>query len=154
MRGATACCPHASYPADFYKLVSDSMVTHAPQIAIVDDDAAVRKALTRLLKAANYRTTAYSSVEEFLAARDDAPDCLLVDYQLPKMTGLDLQSHLREAGVSIPVIVITAHNDPKIRESCIVLGASAFLAKPVGRKELLAAIQHALKSRETASALD
>jgi FixJ family two-component response regulator len=131
------------------------MATHPPRIAIVDDDAAVRKALTRLLKAANYQPDAYASVEEFLAALgDNVPECLLVDYQLPKMTGLDLQAHLQETGASIPVIIVTAHNEPKIRESCIILGASAFLAKPVGKKELLAAIQHALKSREPASALE
>ena len=125
------------------------MPTDRPRIAIVDDDAAVRKALTRLLKVAKYEATAYSSVEEFLAALDDdAPECLLVDYQMPKMTGLDLQSRLRETGARIPVIIITAHNEPKIRESCIHSGASAFLAKPVGKKVLVAAINHALKLRE------
>lgn len=127
------------------------MATYAPRIAIVDDDAGVRKALTRLLKAANYQADAYPSVEEFLAALgDEVPECLLVDYQLPKMSGLDLQAHLRESGNSVPVIIITAHSEPKIRESCIVLGASAFLAKPVGKKELLAAIRYALKAREPA----
>ncbi len=131
------------------------MANHPPRIAIVDDDAAVRKALTRLLKAANYQADAYASVEEFLAALgNNVPECLLVDYQLPRMTGLDLQAHLQETGTSIPVIIVTAHNEPKIRESCIILGASAFLAKPVGKKELLAAIQHALESREPASALE
>jgi FixJ family two-component response regulator len=131
------------------------MATHSPRIAIVDDDAAVRKALTRLLKAANYHPDAYPSVEEFLAALgDEVPECLLVDYQLPRMTGLDLQAHLRENGVSIPVIIITAHNETKVRESCILLGASAFLAKPVGRRELLAAIQYALKSQASACALE
>lgn len=125
------------------------MPTDLPRIAIVDDDAAVRKALSRLLKVAKYEATAYSSAEEFLASfESDAPGCLLVDYQMAKMTGLDLQSHLRETGACIPVIIITAHDEPKIRENCIHSGASAFLAKPVGKKELLAAINHALKIRE------
>jgi len=131
------------------------MATHLPHIAIVDDDAAVRKALARLLKAVDYQPAAYASAEEFLATlKDGTPECLLVDYQLPKMTGVDLQSHLREAGICVPVIIITAHNETAIRERCINLGASAFLAKPVGRKELLAAIRHSLKTREPTCALE
>jgi len=131
------------------------MATHPPRIAIVEDDASVRKALARLLKVAKFQPAAYASAEEFLATlKHGAPDCLLVDYHMPKMTGVDLQSHLREAGICVPVIIITAHNETAIRERCINLGASAFLAKPVGRKELLAAIRHSLKTREPACTLE
>lgn len=123
------------------------MVTSAPRIAIVDDDAAVRKALTRLLQSTNYQVATYSSVEDFLIALcGDVPACLLVDYQMPKMTGLDLQAELRQNGFSIPVIIITAHDEPAIRKSCINSGSAAFLAKPIGKTTLLAAINHALKS--------
>jgi FixJ family two-component response regulator len=129
------------------------MTTHPPLIAIVDDDASVRKALTRLLQVADYLAVAYSSAEEFLTAfATRVPACILVDYQLPKMTGLDLQLHLREYGICTPVIIITPHNEITIRERCINLGASAFLAKPVGKKELLAAIRHSLTAREPCSA--
>lgn len=121
-------------------------MTSSPQIAIIDDDAAVRNALVRLLTSARYRSTAFGSVEEFLNTLDgDKPDCLLVDYQMPKMTGLDLKSHLNAIGIRIPIIVITAHDEATIRENCIRAGVSAFLAKPIPRETLLASIAFAIK---------
>jgi FixJ family two-component response regulator len=116
-----------------------------PKIAIIDDDDSVRIGLTRLLMSSQYRTSAFSSVEDFLATlHDDTPQCILVDYRMPRMTGLELQSHLQKAGVAVPIIIITAHNEPTIRENCIKAGVSAFLIKPVSKKTLLDSVVYAI----------
>ena len=69
-----------------------------------------------------------------------APECLIVDLQMPDMTGLELQRHLNNKGISIPTIVITAHSDANTRERCKSAGASDYLLKPVQCDTLIAAI--------------
>src|SRR5215470_14041526 len=100
-------------------------------IAIVDDDPSVLKALTRLLRVRALQAKTYASAKEFLAAlADGAPDCLIVDLQMPEMNGLELLQHMARAGLRIPSIVITAHGDEGARERCESAGASTFLLKP------------------------
>jgi FixJ family two-component response regulator len=113
-------------------------------IAVVDDDPSVLKALTRLLRTRAFHVKAYVSAREFLAALPDGlPECLVVDLQMPEMTGLDLHHHLARKGIQIPTIIITAHNDVGVRERCEAAGAIAFLSKPVQDTSLIAAIEDA-----------
>jgi FixJ family two-component response regulator len=116
-------------------------------IAIVDDDPSVLKALARLLSARAFQIRTYTSAREFLGVLSDGlPECLIVDLQMPDMTGLELQRHLTRNGIRIPTIVITAHNEAGARERCESAGAAAFLAKPLQDTSLLAAIDGARRS--------
>jgi FixJ family two-component response regulator len=123
------------------------MATAAPRIAVVDDDASVRKALGRLLLASSFETATYCSANEFLKSLEEqSPHCLVVDIHMPDITGLDLQRHMTHVGINIPTIVITAHNHPGLRERCRSAGAAAFLVKPFAGtaliQEINSAIQH------------
>ena len=115
-------------------------------IAIVDDDASLREALARLLRAHGIKSRSYSSARAFLEAIPSGmPDCLIADVNLPDMTGLELQRELFNLGVRIPTIVITASDDERIAASVASLGAAALVLKPVGRDAPMAAIHYAAK---------
>jgi FixJ family two-component response regulator len=114
-------------------------------VAIVDDDSAVRKALSRLLGASTIQAQAFGSAREFLdSLGSGVPDCLILDMQMPEMTGLELQRELLRLGTRIPTIVITAHNESGLRERCLAAGAAAYLVKPLDGTELLASIDSAV----------
>jgi FixJ family two-component response regulator len=120
------------------------MAQASPWIAIVDDDPSVLKALARLLRARAFEPRTYTSARDFLAALPEGlPECLIVDLQMPEMTGLELYRHLTRSGVQIPTIVITAHNEAGARERSESAGAVAFLSKPLQDTSLLAAIDDA-----------
>ena len=124
------------------------MAEAPPWIAIVDDDPSVLKALTRLLRTRGLRAKTYGSAQEFLAALPSgAPECLVVDLQMPQMSGLELLQYLTKKDVQIPTIIITAHGDIGVRERCLAAGAAAFLLKPLQDKSLFAAIEAARKAR-------
>lgn len=115
------------------------------RIAVVDDDPAVRRALARLLNAASYEVQTFAGAREFIdALPDGVPECALVDLHMPDMTGLDLQHYLADAGIAVPTIVITAHDEPGNREMCIAAGAAAYLLKPVRKAVLMSAVLSAL----------
>ena len=122
------------------------MAEASPWIAIVDDDPAVLKALSRLLRSRAFRARTYGSGEEFLAALPAGlPECLIVDLQMPEMNGLELQQHLMSNGIKIPTILITAHADaalPNMDEGTLV----ASLRKPLQEKALFSAIERAIGS--------
>jgi FixJ family two-component response regulator len=125
-------------------------MAQAPWIAIVDDDPSVLKGLARLLKARGFDARTYTSAREFLGVlHEGLPECLIVDLQMPDMTGLELQRHLTRIGLRIPTIVITAHNEAGARERCEIAGAAAFLSKPLQDTLLLAAIESATGSANT-----
>jgi FixJ family two-component response regulator len=114
-------------------------------VAIVDDDSAVRRALSRLLGASTIQTQSFASAREFLdSLGSGVPDCLILDMQMPEMTGLELQSELLRLGARIPTIVITAHNEGGLRERCLAAGAAAYLVKPLDSTKLLASINSAI----------
>jgi FixJ family two-component response regulator len=116
-----------------------------PRIAIVDDDKSVRKALFRLLDGASFEVRAFCSGRDLLESLGSfRPDCLVLDLQMPEMTGLDLQRHLSRAGPAIPVIVITGHDSPSARSESLALGASDYLAKPIDGDVLIASILKSL----------
>jgi FixJ family two-component response regulator len=118
------------------------MSTQTPHIAIVDDDPALLKALARLLQSHSYNTKAYESARAFIdSLRHDVPECLIVDLQMPEMTGLDLQHQLTRDGIKIPTIVVTAHDEGGARQRCQTAGALAYLLKPVQAATLIAAIE-------------
>ena len=117
------------------------------RIAVVDDDAPVMKALMRLLETSYYDVRGFNSAHELLCGLSDGvPECMIVDLQMPNMTGLELQHHLARIGIKVPTIVITAHDEPGYRERCIAAGAAAYLLKPIRRAALLAAIDQAIET--------
>jgi FixJ family two-component response regulator len=124
-----------------------------PSVAIVDDDPGVLKALARLIAARSFHPCTYKSARDFLESLSHSmPDCLVVDLQMPGMTGLDLQCELGRSGVKIPTVVITAHDEPEFRRQCEAAGAAAYLSKPLDQKALIAAITSAIALREESSA--
>jgi len=111
------------------------------RVAIVDDDPGVLKALARLIAARSFRPEIYISAHDFLDSLSQAPpDCLVVDQEMPDMTGLELQHKLSRAGFKIPTIVITAHDGPELQQQCQSAGAVAYLLKPLDQGTLIAAI--------------
>ena len=121
------------------------MTAPAAMVFVVDDDASVRKSLSRLVSAAGYRVQAYASPREFLARRPEpGPSCLVLDVRMPGVTGLDLQQTLASAVHEIPIIFITGHGDIPTTVKAMKAGAVDFLAKPFAGKDLLDAIQRAV----------
>ena len=119
------------------------------RVAIVDDDRSVRRALRRLLRSADLDAEAYGSGREFLAVlARNPPDCLILDLQMPDMSGLELHQRLAERGVRLPVIVITGHDQPGLRARCIAAGIATYLRKPLEDETLLAAINAAIGDAE------
>ena len=117
-------------------------------IAIIDDDQLVREGLTDCLESAEYSVEAFDSAEAFL--RSDTARlaaCLILDVQLPGMTGLELQDRLAEVSERTPIVFVTAHSTDANRERAIRRGAAGFLSKPFRREELLEAITTALHRR-------
>lgn len=116
-----------------------------PLIAIVDDDRAIRTALSSLLRSAGFRAAMFDCAEAFLDDLDDGgPDCVLTDIQMPGMSGLDLQQHLASTKPGLPVLVMTAFPEAKLRERALSSGAHCFLNKPFDADELLRCIHSAL----------
>jgi DNA-binding NtrC family response regulator len=114
-------------------------------VFIVDDDRYTRESLSNLIRSAGLSAQTFSSAQEFLAAeRPKGPSCLVLDVQLPGLSGLDLQRELAKAGVKIPIIFITGHGDIPTSVRAIKAGAVEFLTKPVNREDLLRAIQQAI----------
>jgi FixJ family two-component response regulator len=134
------------------------MTTSHSTVCVVDDDASVRQALRRLLKAMGFSVATFGSAEEFL--NSDSPttgDCLILDVCMPGIGGLDLQRRLSISKLKIPVIFITAHEDIQARKCAMKNGAVAFLLKPFEEEKLLDAISSALRqhgSREDNLPLD
>jgi FixJ family two-component response regulator len=123
------------------------MAEASPWIAIVDDDPAVLKALSRLLRSRAFRTHTYRSGEEFLAALPAGrPLCLIVDLQMPEMNGMELQHHLISKGIRIPSILITAHADAVMPEASDERTFVASLRKPLQEEALFLAIEMAIGS--------
>jgi FixJ family two-component response regulator len=116
-------------------------------VFIVDDDASVRRALTRLIKSAGYPVQAFASARDFLEywrANDQNPSCLVLDVRMPGLSGLDLQHELQAANTLLPIIFITGHGDIPMSVKAMKEGAVDFLPKPVTEKDLLRAIEQAL----------
>jgi two-component system response regulator FixJ len=120
----------------------------AALVHVVDDDDAVRDSLTLLLESAGFAVRTYSSATALLAALPGINGCILTDVRMPEMDGLALQRHLAEAGVRLPVIVMTGHGDVPIAVEALKTGASDFLEKPFDDSQLLAAVTNAIAASE------
>jgi FixJ family two-component response regulator len=113
-------------------------------IAVVDDEESVRKAVVRVLHAAGFDARGFASAQEFLDSwHFDRPDCLLLDLQMPDLSGQELQRALKWAGATFPIVIISAHDAPSIREECMRLGAVAYLNKPLDIGALLQVVSPA-----------
>ena len=124
------------------------MDSQAPLIAIVDDEVSICRALLRLLRVANYRAESFNSPILFLESlAEHVPDCVVLDLQMPSMTGVELQEHLLRLADPPPVIIITAHDEPKTRERCLALGAIRYLRKPIEGDVLMGSIEEAVRSK-------
>lgn len=117
-------------------------------VAVVDDEPAVRKGLSRLLRTADFDPRTYESAQDFLDhLACELPDCLIVDLQMPGVSGLDLQAILLRDGTRLPVIIVTARDDPESHEQCLALGAAACLCKPLDCETLVDVIHSVVASQ-------
>jgi RNA polymerase sigma factor (sigma-70 family) len=120
-------------------------IATAAFVFVVDDDASVRKSLTRLVRTAGYEAEAFASVHDFLARPSyDGPCCLVLDVRMPGRTGLDLQEALRASDDRLAIVFITGHRDVRAGVKAMKGGAVDFLTKPLDEGSLLTAIQQAV----------
>ena len=119
-------------------------------VYIVDDDPAVRDSLSLLLSLRGYRTATFASAEDFLEAlRPEWKGCLVADIRMPGMSGLDLQRELKRRGVTLPVVIVTAHGDVATAREAFRSDAVDFLEKPFDEEAPVAAVEAAF-ARERA----
>ena len=114
-------------------------------VFVVDDDASVREALARLVRSAGLKVEAFASAEAFLRRpRADAPSCLVLDVQLPNLSGLDLQRRMVDASNEMPIVFITGHGDIPTTVRAMKAGAVEFLTKPLVEGDVLESIRQAI----------
>jgi FixJ family two-component response regulator len=115
-------------------------------IAIVDDDPSAREGLSSLLRSAGLQVESFASAQEFLARPGpEVPSCLVLDLQLPGLSGLDLQKRMAEAGLEIPIVFLTGHGNIPASVQAMKAGALEFLTKPFDDEQLLQAIKEAVQ---------
>ena len=115
-------------------------------IAIVDDDPSVREGLSSLIRSAGLQAESFASAQEFLARPGaEAPSCLVLDLQLPGLSGLELQKRMAEVGMEIPIVFLTGHGNIPASVQAMKAGAVEFLTKPFDEQDLLQAIQEAVE---------
>jgi FixJ family two-component response regulator len=115
-------------------------------VFVIDDDGDVRASIQRLLKTVGLRGEAFASAQDFLQRNmPEGPSCLILDIRLPGMSGLEKQRKLIDAGLSIPIIFISAHADVDMAVRAMKFGAVEFLTKPFRPQELVDAVQQALQ---------
>lgn len=111
-------------------------------VHLVDDDESIRRSVSFLLRTSGYLVKTYASGVEFLAeGKALAPGCILLDVQMPEVNGLEVQRRLREQGILLPVIVMTAHGDVAVSVQAMKSGAVDFIEKPFEKAVLLGAIE-------------
>jgi len=122
-------------------------------VAVVDDEESVRRALLRLLRAANTDAEAFASGEAFLASLEKfRPDCVVLDLQMPGLTGRDVQRRLISMQVDLPVILITAHDDVVTQQQSLSDGAANYLRKPLRGDVLVRSINESIARATGATA--
>lgn len=115
-------------------------------IRIVDDDDEVRNALAFMLACKGWRTEAYAGAQDFMKSYSSTPPgCLLLDIRMPGMSGLELQSRMKELNLTLPIIFITGHADVPTAVRTLKMGAYDFLEKPVDAEALTTAIEAAAR---------
>ena len=123
------------------------MTEFGATVFVVDDDAAVRKSLARLLKSAGFRTESFGSADEFLDfwSSNPLPGCVLLDLSLPGLNGLQLQQKLQSSSNTIPIIFITGHGDIPSTVTAMKAGAVDFFPKTFHDEDLLRAVREAIR---------
>jgi FixJ family two-component response regulator len=117
------------------------MARDVPLLAVVDDDADVRVALSRLVSSAGFAVETFASGAAFLrSVQDHEPDCVVLDLHMPEMSGFDVQGALANGHPAVPVVVMTGHDTRESRARAGQMGAKVYLCKPVNDDTLLAAI--------------
>ena len=115
-------------------------------VFLIDDDPGVRDSLSLLLSLKGIRTQLFATAESFIETyRPEWPGCVLTDLRMPGMTGLELQAALRERGIDVPVVVLTAHGDVATARAALKNGAFDFIEKPVDDLMLLDVLHNALR---------
>ena len=121
------------------------MTEQSPVVIIVDDDQSFRTFLARLIGTIGLKAIPFASAEEFLSARPpDGPACLVLDVQMPGLSGLDLQRELARAGHQLPIVFITGHGDIPMTVEAMKAGAVGFLSKPFRNQDLLDAVKEGI----------
>ena len=124
-----------------------------PVIFIIDDDASVRKSLSRLLGSMGFAAETFASAELFLDREHyDGVGCIILDVRMPGLSGMDLQDELNKADYSMPIIFITGHGDIPMSVQAMKKGAADFLSKPFDHEELLQAAKNAIEKDRKAKA--
>jgi DNA-binding NtrC family response regulator len=114
-------------------------------VLVIDDDASVRESLSTLIRSTGRNVKTYASAQDFLASsRSEVPGCMVLDVQLPGLSGLDLQQELAKTQPDLPIIFITGHGDIPMTVRAMKAGAIEFLTKPFRDEDLLQAIEQAL----------
>jgi FixJ family two-component response regulator len=120
-------------------------------IAVVDDDGSVRHGLERLIRSVGWHAETFASAQEFLArAWTEPPSCLVLDLQLPDVSGLELQKRMAEIALNIPIVFLTGHGNIPSSVQAMKGGAIEFLTKPVDEEDLLRAIREAVERDRSA----
>jgi FixJ family two-component response regulator len=115
---------------------------HAPVVYVVDDDIALREALSSLFRSVDLRVRTFGTAAEFLQfSLPEEPSCLVLDVSLPGLSGLDFQSELKKANVQIPIVFMTGHRDLPMTAQAMAAGAVEFLPKPFRDQDMLDAVQ-------------
>ena len=126
------------------------MTTPTGIVYLLDDEPAMVKALTRLLRSKQFTVQGFTSVNEFFAAyQPQTLGCLVLDVAMPELNGLDLQQQLTHHGIVLPIIFLTGHGDIPMSVRAIKAGASDFFTKPVDAVALVAAVRAALQKAVT-----
>lgn len=123
--------------------------TAVPLVGVVDDDESMRESLSSLMRSAGYRTAVFASADAFFRSehiQEGSGVILLLDVQMPGLSGLELQRRLSDSHSSIPVIFVTAKDDDETRAKAMKEGAFAFFAKPFNDYAILSAIRSAFES--------
>lgn len=129
------------------------MKSSNPIVFIVDDDASVRRALERLIRSAGFDAESFPSAQNFLcSARHDRPACVVLDIQMPGITGLELQEQLGGAGLNMPIVFVTGHGSVPVSVRAMKAGALDFLEKPFDEQDLLDTVRRAI-DRDTEARL-
>ena len=124
------------------------------QVAIIDDDDAVRNSLRFLLEVVGYAVSGFASAAEFLKAKPINLACLILDHHMPNMTGLELAGRLRADGVGIPILLITGSPSPDMVARAAELGIDRVLEKPPDEEELLDFIRRVWSQQREPSPLN
>jgi len=125
-------------------------------VHVVDDDESFRKAIGRLLRATGYDVQLYESAQQLLdrLPNEGRPSCILLDVQIPGLSGPELQDRLTKLGAALPIVFLTGHGDIPTSVQAIKGGAEDFLTKPVPKNKLLDAIERSLARQQTARMRD